>query len=150
MKYFKLALNVLFLVLALLAMLLGSFCASIYFDMKPKIPEYNYWLWKQSQKESVNFDVYGSNEWDRVCFFGPYSELPSELTGLNWDITEYTDVLSSDGHTVAVFINDVEVIDVIVQIRSKGDFSSLSGTCLPRSQSLIRKNKDSNTYTPVT
>ena len=150
MKYFKVALKVIFVVLVLIAILLGSFGASLYSDMKPKIPQYNYWLWKQSQKNSINFDVYGSNEWNRVCFLGPYNEFSSELTGLSWDITEYTDVLSSDGHTVVVFINNIEVIDFIVQIRSKGDFSSLSGTCLSRSKSLIQKNKDSNIYTPLT
>jgi hypothetical protein len=150
MQYFKIAIKVVLVVLVLMAILLGSFGASLYIDMKPQIPQYNYWLWKQSQKNSVNFEVYGSNEWDRVCFLGPYNEFSSELTGLSWDITEYTDVLSSDGHTVVVFINDIEVIDFIVQIRSKGDFSSLSGTCLPRIKSIIQKNKDSNIYTPLT
>ena len=150
MQYFKIAIKVVLVVLVLMAILMGSFGASLYIDMKPQIPQYNYWLWKQSQKNSVNFEAYGSKAWDRVCFLGPYDEFSSELTGLSWDVTEYTDVLSSDGHTVVVFINDTEVIDFIVQIRSKGDFSALSGTCLPRSKSLIKKNKDSNIYTPLT
>ena len=150
MKYFKVALKVILVILVLMAILLGSFGVSIYTDMKPQIPQFNYWLWKQSQNNSMTFEVYGSNEWDRVCFLGPYSEFSSELTGLSWDVTEYTDVLSSDGHTVIVFINEIEVIDFIVQIRNKGDFSSLSGTCLPRSKSIIKKSKDSNIYSPLT
>jgi hypothetical protein len=150
MQYFKIVIKVVLVVLVLMAILLGSFGASLYIDMKPQIPQYNYWLWKQSQKNSVNFEAYGSKAWDRVCFLGPYNEFSSELTGLSWDISEYTDVLSSDGHTVVVFINDTEVTDFIVQIRSKGDFSSLSGTCLSRSKSFIKKNKDSNIYTPLT
>ena len=109
------------------------------------MPTYSYSVWKTIQRNKwqyIDFQAVGNNEWTRVCFLGPYNGDSETLLGFPWHITDYTDVLSSDGHNVIIFATDTEVVDFIIHTRSHGDFYTMSGRCLPRNNSklVLRKN----------
>ncbi len=114
-----------------------------------KIPPYNYALWNKIQNNEgseIDFQSLGGSEWTQVCFLGPYNVNSEALLGFSWDVTDYTDVLSSDGHNVIIFANESEVIDFYVQIRSHGDFHELSGECLPREKSKLSLSGNSRSF----
>ena len=114
-----------------------------------QIPEYSYALWREvgiSENQEIDFTKVGAGAWTRVCFLGPYNEKSSKALGFSWHITEYTDVLSNDGHNVIIFANDSNVIDFIVQNRGYGDFHSMSGKCLDRANSDLQYNERLGSY----
>jgi hypothetical protein len=116
-----------------------GFYAGMSIDSK-KIPEYNYSLWDKilhNEGQEIDFQYLGGSEWTKVCFLGPYNTNSKNLLGFSWDVTDYTGVLSSDGHNVIIFTNEKKVIDFYVQIRSHGDFHKMSGKCLPRENSKL-------------
>lgn len=53
--------------------------------------------------------------------------MSEKALGFDWQVSEYTDVLKSDGHNVIVFATESEVIEYVVHSRGKGDFWQLSG-----------------------
>ncbi len=113
------------------------------------IPEYNYELWKQieqSDYEYVDLEEFGSDRWQRVCFLGPYNGDSSSALGFSWEITDFTNTLSSDGHNVLIFATDSEVVDFIIQSRSHGDFWEMSGKCLDRKNSKLLRNKNNASF----
>ncbi|MDO6684570.1 MULTISPECIES: hypothetical protein [unclassified Agarivorans] len=113
-----------------------------------QIPEYSYALWREvdSGDQEVDFTNVAAGDWTRVCFLGPYNENSSKALGFNWRITEYTNVLSSDGHNVIIFANDSAVIDFIVQNRRYGDFHTMSGRCVDRANSRLHYNQKLGSY----
>ena len=133
-----LSIIVIFLLGVIFQMILSNFT-------KSRIPDYNYHLAlvvENNLGKTLSVAEFGGADWEKICFLGPYSNDSSEVIGFDWEITDYTDVLDSDGHNVLVFVADGAVQDFIVHIRSKGDFSTLSGSCLKRNQQvIITKNK---------
>lgn len=122
------------LLLALFRMTLDS----IY---QPKIPDYNYRLSliaKENKGKMVPVDILGGgDDWDKVCFFGPYSSSILDTNNSStWKIDDYTDVLRSDGHNVLIFSKEGKVIDFIIQSRKHGGFVGLSGTCANRGEQI--------------
>ena len=107
--------------------------------MNKTIPDYNYHLSElinaNKGNEIIVSDL-GGKSWERACFLGPYQTDSSKVLGFKWDIKQYTDVLSSDGHNVIIFITGNSVYDFIIQSRSEGDFSKLSGLCFQRDERL--------------
>ena len=105
------------------------------------------WLQLKANKfESINFSEFGSDKWTRVCFLGPYNENSTEALGFDWQVSDYTDVLKSDGHNVIVFATDTEVIEYVIHSRGKGDFSGISGECLSRGNSVLRRDTKSSNW----
>lgn len=105
------------------------------------------WLQLKANKfESINFSEFGSDKWTRVCFMGPYDENSTEALGFDWQVSDYTDVLRSDGHNVIVFATDTEVIEYVIHSRGKGDFSEISGECLSRGNSILRRDTKSSNW----
>ncbi|MGI9281828.1 MAG: hypothetical protein ACR2PX_19680 [Endozoicomonas sp.] len=101
---------------------------------------YDYAVWRELEKNnhgSIDFQNLGNDQWTRICFLGPYHPDSEKLLGFDWDIEEFTDVLSSDGHNVLIFATEQEVVDFSIHRRSYGDFSELSGQCLDRLHSKI-------------
>lgn len=93
--------------------------------------------------ESIDFSSFAGKEWTKVCFLGPYNVNSEKALGFSWHVSEYTDALNSDGHNVIVFSTDSTVIEYVVHARSRGDFWTLSGQCLPRDKALLIRDKDS-------
>lgn len=87
---------------------------------------------KANNFEKLDLSKMGGDKWAKVCFLGPYNEMSEKTLGFNWQVSEYTDVLKSDGHNVIVFATESEVIEYVVHSRSKGDFWQLSGECFNR------------------
>jgi len=147
-KYIKIVLGL----ASLMAMLIVGASIGFYIGIsleKPAPPKYNYSLWNNIQSnngKSIDFQTLGSHEWNKVCFLGPYNTNSEKLLGFNWNISEYTDVLSSDGYNVIIFTNDKEVIDFVVQTRSHGDFQKMSGKCLPRNNSKLFLSDKSRSF----
>jgi len=105
------------------------------YAFKPNVPDYNYRLSliaKENKGKMVPVDILSVGIWDKVCFLGSYYIEPDSENSKKWNIFDYTNVLDSDGHNVLVFSKDDKVVDFIIQNRSHGDFSALSGTCLNR------------------
>ncbi len=106
-------------------------------------------IWKQMQTtnyESIDFSKLGGAKWQKVCFFGPYSDSSEAELGFNWRVSEHTDALKSDGHSVIVFATDSEVASFVVHPRAYGDFAKLSGKCLPRSSSRVTREPRSDDW----
>ncbi|MDO6608643.1 hypothetical protein, partial [Saccharophagus degradans] len=66
---------------------------------------------------SLDLSNFGGNDWTKVCFLGPYNEMSEKALGFNWQVSEFTDVLKSDGHNVIVFATESEVIEYVVHFR---------------------------------
>ncbi|MFP3362629.1 hypothetical protein R0J93_03040 [Pseudoalteromonas sp. SIMBA_148] len=77
---------------------------------------------KANNFEKLNLSTVGGDKWTKVCFLGPYNEKSEKALGFNWQVSEHTDVLKSDGHNVIVFATESEVIEYVEHSRSKGDF----------------------------
>ena len=92
--------------------------------------------------ESINLSKFGGESWSKVCFLGPYNELSEKTLGFSWHVSDYTEVLKSDGHNVIVFATDSEVIEYVVHSRRSGDFWQLSGECYNRSNSIFIKDPE--------
>lgn len=90
---------------------------------------------KANNFENIDLSKLGGDDWTKVCFLGPYNEMSEKTLGFNWQVSEHTDVLKSDGHNVIVFATESEVIEYVVHSRGRGDFSQLSGECFSRNNS---------------
>ena len=103
------------------------------------VPDHNYHLARMVESHrggTISVTELDSSEWDKVCFLGPYSADSSKVLGVDWEVRDFTDVLDSDGHNVLVFVSGDAVTNFIIQNRTKGDFSNLSGSCFKHGQSL--------------
>lgn len=103
-------------------------------------------LLKSNDFKSINFSNYGENEWEKVCFLGPYNEQSENALGFSWHVSEHTDVLRSDGHNVIVFTTEKKVLEYVVHSRGYGDFWKLSGKCYSRDKSKFKKDKESGSW----
>ena len=80
-------------------------------------------------------------DWDRVCVLAPYTnnEQAEHVLGFAWDVERHTDIASSDGEVVLVFIRGQSVVDYTEHDRVHGDLAQLTPPCLLRSAArLIR------------
>jgi len=128
--------------LSVLVVLLSILSFKLLFSntQKVNIPDYNFrlsTLIEQSKGSEILAGDLGGRNWDKVCFLGPYSTASSKVLGIDWEVAKFTDVLTSDGHNVIVFVKGKFVEDFIIQSRAHGDFSKLSGLCLLEEQRLI-------------
>jgi len=106
-------------------------------------------IWSQleaNEFKSIDFSVIGGDEWTKVCFIGPYNENSEKALGFNWQVSEHTDVLKSDGHNVIVFSTEDKVLEYVVHSRGDGDFWTLSGDCLARESSVLIRDKESGNW----
>ena len=132
LSIFGLIILIVYLIWMLLMMILEN-------TFKPMIPDYNYHLSliaKENKGKLIPVDMLSAGDWDKVCFLGPYYIEPDSDNSTKWNIRDYTNVLDTDGHNVLVFSKDDKVIDFIIQNRSHGDFSALSGSCLNRGKQI--------------
>lgn len=97
-----------------------------------KTSEEIYSALKANNFEAIDVSKLGDDNWTKVCFLGPYNEMSEKALGFNWRVSEYTDVLKSDGHNVIIFSSESKVIDYVAHSRGKGDFWQLSGQCFNR------------------
>jgi len=96
---------------------------------------------KESNFVFIDFSDFGGNKWTKVCFLGPYNENSEKALGFKWQVSEFTDVLKSDGHNVILFATNTKVSKYVVQPRSKGDFWKVSGKCFYRESSIFVRDK---------
>lgn len=92
---------------------------------------------KANDFEMVNLAEFAGSSWTKVCFLGPYNQMSEEVLGFDWQVSEHTEVLRSDGHNVIVFATESQVVEYVVHSRSRGDFGQLSGKCFKRSDSTL-------------
>lgn len=100
-----------------------------------QISEDIYTHFKANDFENLDLSEFGGEDWTRVCFLGPYDEDSEKALGFDWQISEHTDVLKSDGHNVILFANQERVVNYVIHPRSRGDFWRLSGHCFSRDNS---------------
>lgn len=101
-------------------------------------------IFEKNNRKFIDFSTLQGNKWTKVCFLGPYNIQSSKTLGFDWDISQYTDVLTSDGHNVVVFATESDVINYIVHERRYGDFWKLSGQCFVRKNSKLYLSKSNN------
>lgn len=83
-------------------------------------------------------------DWERVCFFGPYtkfSEIKSTL-GFDWDPAMYTTINESDSINTLVFFEGKSISYVVNYPRNKADFISLSRQCFDRKMAKFKRVLD--------
>ncbi len=90
--------------------------------MTSKTSEEIYTELKANNFETIDLSELGGHDWTKVCFLGPYNEMSEKALGFNWQISEYTDVLKSDGHNVIIFATGSQVIEYVIHSRGRGDF----------------------------
>lgn len=71
-------------------------------------------VYKDNDYKFIDFSTLQEERWTKICFLGPYNINSSKALGFEWDVTEHTDVLTSDGHNVVIFATDTEVTSYIV------------------------------------
>ena len=90
--------------------------------------------------QKLTFDTSGNivdlskevdGKWDRVCILTPYStnKYAEEILGFKFDVETKTDIFSSDGISVLIFVNDNHAIKYYEVPRNNVDFSSLDAAC---------------------
>src|SRR3546814_9235511 len=84
----------------------------------------------------VDLNTAAPSTWDRVCIRGPYSDnqAAAETLGFTWPVESRSSIGESDGISLLLFVHNNEVVTAVEHPRSHGDFSNLSGRCLPRDQ----------------
>ncbi|MDX1537119.1 hypothetical protein [Arsukibacterium sp.] len=103
---------------------------------------------KANNFETLELSRLGGDNWTKVCFLGPYNEMSEKALGFNWQVSEYTDVLKSDGHNVIVFATESKVVEYVIHSRSTGDFWQLSGECFSRENSDLVKGSGGDFVRP--
>ncbi len=77
--------------------------------------------------------------WDKVCFFGPYSnnDVVKVTLGFFWDVESRTTIQTNEGISLLLFIRGNNIFEMVEHSRADGDFSNLSGQCFPRNKALF-------------
>ncbi len=86
----------------------------------------------------------GGADWERICFFGPYSHnaIAEKSLGFQWDIEEKTSIASSETVNVLVFVKGQTVVIFTEHPRNLGDFAELSDQCFDRTEAVFVRNKE--------
>ena len=98
---------------------------------------------EKNQYQFIDFSKLYGPEWSKICFLGPYNERSNELLGFNWQVSDHTDVLKSDGHTVIIFASDIKVIGYVEHRRGQSGLEYLTDQCFSRENAVL--TKDPNT-----
>jgi len=97
---------------------------------------------KQSGKRAVNLDRAVPGPWKRFCVIGPYADNPTThaTLGLKWNGNKISNVAEDDGLVLLVFVDDADKVVFFTNYsRGKGDFSTLSQQCFPRSHAIFEQ-----------
>lgn len=94
-----------------------------------------------SKTTHIDLSIVGPASWERVCVLSPYTTNQSaeHVLGFKWDAESRTSIAGSDGINVLVFVQKQQVVAYAEHPRNKGDFSSLQPRCLPRAQSMLKR-----------
>jgi hypothetical protein len=105
-----------------------------------------------SEKGGVDLAATVPGQWERVCVLGPYSNnaTASQTLGFPWDVESHSSIVSNDGISLLLFVQDSKVIAYTEHERRFGDFSNLSGRCFPRSNArFARQDEKRPSVVPV-
>lgn len=93
--------------------------------------------------ERLDLAKVGGTDWERICFLGPYThnEMAEKALGFYRNVEARTDIASSDGINVLVFVKGKQVVAYTEHPRHQ-DFWRLSGQCFPRENAVFVKGKD--------
>lgn len=93
-------------------------------------------------KEPIELVEYVDDNWEKVCFLGPYSnnEAASELLGFEWPLESLTSVWINDGVTLLVFVENKSVQSYYEVSRAPYDFNVFSNSCVSRASSSFLKS----------
>lgn len=88
----------------------------------------------------VNLGLIGPVGWQRMCVFGPYTtnEQVRRKLGFEWDAERYSDIKTSDGINLLVFVKNGKVAAFTEHPRKDTDFSPLSQGCHVRHQATFQ------------
>lgn len=101
-------------------------------------------LLNRDKTEIVDLTMLGNDNWDRVCFFGPYTRDANKALGFDWDIKKETSIEESDSINVIAFVKNENVVDFVEYPRKKGDFAKLSGQCFLRGDAKFSRKTDAD------
>ena len=89
-------------------------------------------------KKVVVSDYVGTN-WDKVCFFGPYSnnELAKSSLGFDWDLEINSSVYVNEGVSLLVLVKNSQVIDHFEIKRRQADFANFTGNCFDKTSAIF-------------
>lgn len=105
---------------------------------------------EKNNYQFIDFSKFYGPDWSKVCFLGPYNERSDELLGFNWQVSDHTDVLKSDGHAVIIFASNVKVIGYIEHRRGRGGFEYLTGQCFIRENATLSRDPDTGEWKVIT
>ncbi|MDH5368867.1 MAG: hypothetical protein OEW99_02505 [Gammaproteobacteria bacterium] len=97
---------------------------------------------------AYNFEQAVKVNWNKVCFFGPYSNntFAKRTLGFEWNLEKHSSIYNNDGITLAVFTNGANVI-TYKEIPRYADFSTFSGKCYPKTNAKFNVEPGNVTHT---
>ncbi len=89
-----------------------------------------------SGRTFVNLAKVVPRPWDTVCILGPYSDnhAAQKMLGFLWDVEARSSIATNDRIVLLLFVNDMQVVNLVEHSRRDGDFANLSRQCFPREQ----------------
>ena len=102
-----------------------------------------------TNSKQVDFANIGDSEWNKVCFFAPYTAkgISKQALGFDWEVTEQTDIASNEGINVIVFATESKVTEYFAIPRNKIDsFRNIPAQCIPRSKAVFTFEDTSYIY----
>lgn len=130
------------LILLLLGLAIGS-CSASANSIDSEIAQQT-----SRNASTLDFTKFATFAWERVCFFGPYSDNDrfTKATGFSWPLIKETGISSSDSTNVLVFVNGRSVAAYTEYPRQQADFWRLSGQCFNKEQSKFIKQSGNYIY----
>jgi hypothetical protein len=99
-----------------------------------------------STSAPIDLAKLGPPTWEKVCVLGSYTpnKEAEKVLGFKWDVEQKSSIAKNDNINLLVFIKGQEVLAYTEHPRNKGDFLKLRSRCLPRNQSTLLRQSDSN------
>lgn len=103
-------------------------------------------LLKARPATHIDLAQIGPASWERICVLKPYTTNAhaEQVLGFAWDAERNTSIAGNEGINVLVFTRGREVAAYTEHPRSKGDFSRMQPSCLPRTRAIVIREQMSN------
>jgi hypothetical protein len=96
-----------------------------------------------THQKVVDMRNIAGDEWEKVCFFGPYTLNAKDVLGLDWELSTHAPI-SDDMIDTIVFASSTEVIRYVI---SPGrSFRGLAGRCFPKQNALFTLDATGRAY----
>ena len=99
-------------------------------------------------ESKINLKQSFSEDWDRVCVFGPYTtpNMAKAILGFDYNTALNSDIYSSDSIALLITIKANSVVNSYEINRKNADFTPLSGKCFDHEDSVFFREGRGHPY----